>query len=138
MTYEPWKNNEYLIRFEHIMDKDDDPQLSLQYNFNISEIFPGNYQFSEMNLAANQRIEDMNRLHFRQEVGQRSEEYIDKVSSKKFVEQRALSDSEMVITLTPMQIRTFIMSPKSLGIISQNVFKLFPLLVLVLIVKRFL
>lgn len=138
MTYEPWKKDEYLIRFEHIMDKSDDPQLSLQVNINITEVFPGDYQFSEMNLAANQRIEDMSRLHFQQLGSRKSEESKRLLSSQTFDEQRALSDSEIVITLQPMQIRTFIMSPKSLGIISQNIFKLYPLLVLAMIVKSFI
>lgn len=162
MTYEPWKNNEYLIRFEHIMDKTDDPQLSLPYSFNISEIFPGNFQFTEMNLAANQRIEEVNRLHFRQEGGQRSVK--DSVSSNTI---RALTDSELVITLNPMQIRTFIMSPTAVttssssaqtvqptpaptaaptnaptsppsgvGAVSQNVFKLFPFIIIAMILRN--
>lgn len=164
MTYEPWKNDEYLIRFEHIMDKTDDPQLSLPYNFNISEIFAGDFQFTEMNLAANQRIEDVNRLHFRQEGSQISIGDVDSVPSKTV---KALSDTELVITLNPMQIKTFIMSPivattsstsrtlpptaaptlaptaatsapSGVGAISQNVFKMFTLLVLTMILKNIL
>lgn len=103
MTYEPWKQNEYLIRFEHIMDKNDDPELSLPYTFDISEIFPGNFEFTEMNLAANQRIEEVNRLHFRQEGSQQSADAVEKTVVK------ALTDP--TITLNPMQIRTFIVSP---------------------------
>lgn len=148
------------------MDKTDDPQLSLPYSFNISEIFPGNYQFTEMNLAANQRIEDVSRLHFKQEGGQASVSEVS-VPSKTG---RALSGSELVITINPMQIKTFIMSPTeattqpptqpqtqtstnpptqaqtqaptpaptqspSHGVISQNVFKVFPLLILAMILK---
>ncbi|XP_037050772.1 lysosomal alpha-mannosidase-like [Bradysia coprophila] len=104
MTYEPWKKDEYLIRFEHIMDKADDPELSLPYSFDISEIFPGNFQFTEMNLAANQRIEEVNRLHFRPEGSQATNEHFTPSKSVK-----ALSD--LTITLNPMQIKTFIMSP---------------------------
>lgn len=168
MTYEPWKKDEYLVRFEHIMDKTDDPLLSLPQTFNISEIFPGDFQFTEMNLAANQRIEDMNRLHFKQEGGQRSIGDVDSVPSKTA---KALSGAELAITVNPMQIRTFIMSPTeaptqaptlptqaptiptqaqsqsptpaptdapSLGVISQNVFKLFPLLILAMILNSFM
>lgn len=102
MTYEPWKKDEYLIRFEHILEKSDDPQLSLPYSVDLSDIFPGNYQFTEMNLAANQRIEEVNRLHFRPE-GSAAHSSTSKSSVK------ALSD--LTITLSPMQIRTFIMSP---------------------------
>lgn len=162
MTYEPWKKTDYLIRFEHIMDKTDDPQLSLPYSFNISEIFPGNFEFTEMNLAANQRIEDVNRLHFKQEGGQRSINGVDAVPSKTA---RALSGAEIMITINPMQIITFIMSPTeastraptqaptqaptpaptnaptnapNLGVNSHNVFKLFPLLILAMILKSFM
>ncbi len=158
MTYEPWKKDEYLIRFEHIMDKNDDPALSLPQTFNISEIFPGDFQFTEMNLAANQRIEDVNRLHFRQEGGgsQRSSS----------IKVKALSDAELTVTLDPMQIKTFIMqpvaattttrseteptaaptaaptvaptpaptsAPSGVGVISQNVFKFIPLIIMTMI-----
>lgn len=101
MTYEPWKKDEYLIRFEHILDKSDDPELSLPYSFDISEIFPGNFQFTEMNLAANQRIEEVNRLHFRPEGS------LTAAAPTK----SAMALSDLTITLNPMQIKTFIMSP---------------------------
>lgn len=160
MTYEPWKQSEYLIRFEHILDKTDDPELSNAYSFNISEVFPGNYEFTEMNLAANQRIEDVNRLHFRQEGNPQSVDF----SSKRTA--RALTDSELTITLNPMQIRTFIMSPvvsttqtvqptvtptaaptvaptvaptsapSSANGISRNIFKFLPLVMLAMIWKN--
>lgn len=164
MTYEPWKKDEYLIRFEHIMDKTDDPQLSLPYKFNISEIFPGNYQFTEMNLAANQRIEEVNRLHFRQEGSPTNFAATDPVPLKTA---KALSGAELEITINPMQIKTFIMSPttltttsaqtreptaaptqaptpaptsspSSVGAISENIFKLFPLLVVAMLLKNVL
>lgn len=146
------------------MDKTDDAQLSLPYSFNISEIFPGDFQFTEMNLAANQRIEDVNRLHFRQEGGQRSIKDADSGSSKTI---RALTDTELVITLNPMQIKTFIMSPtvattssaqtvqptpaptvaptdaptsapSGVGAVSQNAFKLFPFLIFAMILRNVL
>lgn len=128
MTYEPWKKDEYLVRFEHIMDKNDDPTLSNPYTFNISRVFPGDFQFTEMNLAANQRIEEVNRLHFRQEGAQ--------ATSETLKLEKALSVSELEITLNPMQIRTFIMSP-SHGVITVNIFKFFPVLVLAMVLKSF-
>lgn len=160
MTYEPWKKDEYLIRFEHIMDKADDPELSLPYSFDISEIFPGNFQFTEMNLAANQRIEEVNRLHFRPEGSQATNEHFTPSKSVK-----ALSD--LTITLNPMQIKTFIMSPSvtttpaqtlqpttaptaasttaptdaptsapsGAGVISQNLFKFIPVIVLAVVAR---
>lgn len=128
MTYEPWKKAEYLIRFEHILDKSDDPSLN-QYSFNISNVFPGDFKFTEMNLAANQRIEDVNRLHFRQEGA--------RITPQTLQVEKELSESELLITLKPMQIRTFIMSPNH-GVITVAIFKLFPLLVLAMVLKHFL
>lgn len=156
MTYEPWKDDEYLIRFEHILDKSDDPELSVPYSFDISEIFPGNFQFTEMNLAANQRIEEVNRLHFRP---QGSPAVVEQYVPSKSV--RALSDP--TITLNPMQIKTFIMSkavtttpaqtlqptapptnaptdaptsePSGADAVSQNIFKFIPLVLLAVVAK---
>jgi len=128
MTYEPWKKDEYLVRFEHIMDKNDDPSLN-QYTFNISHVFPGDFKFTEMNLAANQRIEDVNRLHFQQEGA--------RITPQAIQLDKALSESDLLITLKPMQIRTFIMSP-SHGVVTVTIFKLFPLLVLAMVLKQFL
>ncbi|KAJ6646748.1 Lysosomal alpha-mannosidase [Pseudolycoriella hygida] len=107
MSFEPWKDKSFLIRFEHIMERDDDPLHSLSVSFNVSHIFPGNFTFTEVSLGANQWIEDVSRLRFKHEGSVRS-------TDKKVKEQqmdRQTDSSELVITLNPMEIRTFIMSP---------------------------
>lgn len=102
MSYEPWNENSFLVRFEHILENDEDVELSKPVTFTLSQVFPGNFEFAEVTLAANQWIEDFQRRHFREEGSQaRDVNFKDKLQAK-------LSD---LITLNPMEIRTFIMSP---------------------------
>lgn len=105
MTYETWAGDAFLIRFEHILETNEDPELSKPATLNLSNVFPGNYQFAEVNLAANQWIDDVSRLKFQKERADLLRP-IDKTK----VGERTLASLE--ITLNPMQIRTFIMSPK--------------------------
>lgn len=105
MTYEPWNNDSFLIRFEHILETNEDPELSKPVIFNLPNVFPGDYQFAEVNLAANQWIDDVNRLQFQKERG----DLLRSIDKTKIGEKTLMN---MEITLNPMQIRTFIMSPK--------------------------
>lgn len=136
MTYEPWRDNSYLLRFEHILEKNEDPELSKPATFNLTEIFPGDFVFSETALAANQWIEDMDRVHFKPE-GAKSSMEVGKLSSSKISNRKVLENLE--ITLNPMEIRTFVMSqPISFGIKNQQVFTYFPLIVLAALLKNLL
>lgn len=137
MTFEPWNRDSYLIRLEHILEKNEDATLSAPVTVNLTKIFPGEFEFIETALAANQRIEDMSRL--------------------KFIEPgtaRVAEPSDAII-MKPMEIRTFIMLSKSSefqntettptttqpstttgsGIRSQVVFKIFPFIVLIMMSK---
>lgn len=105
MTLEPWKDNTFLVRFEHIMEKDEDPTLSLPVTFNLTEVFGLKYDFSETNLAGNQWIDDMDRLQFKKVGG--SLKTLKEVKTPASKLQKVLSSD--VITLKPMQIRTFVM-----------------------------
>lgn len=107
MTYEPWKDDDHLIRFEHLLDKYDDAELSKPVTFDLKDVFPGDYYFEEVSLAGNQWIEESSRLRFRQ-VGSPDS------GNEKSLPKLALTS----ITLEPMQIRTFIMTttPRSDGI----------------------
>jgi len=67
MTFESWDKDSFLIRLEHILEKGEDPSLSGPVTVNLTQIFPGNYIFRETSLAANQWIEDVDRLQFQQE-----------------------------------------------------------------------
>lgn len=133
MTYEPWNENSFLLRFEHLLEAGEDPEFSKTVTFNLSQLFPGDFDFAEVNLAANQWIEDVKRLHFQQEgasLSQTADEMTTQVGGK------ALEN--VVLTLKPMEIRSFIMSlKKNHGIRSQTVFKLFPIIVLAVLLRNY-
>ncbi|XP_037024932.1 lysosomal alpha-mannosidase-like [Bradysia coprophila] len=107
MAFEPWKDNSFLIRFEHIMETDEDPQLSMPVSFNVSHIFPGSFTLSEVSLGANQWIENMSRLRFKHEGSVRPTEG----KSNRKPTERQTDGSQFVVTMNPMEIRTFIMTP---------------------------
>lgn len=103
MTFEPWKDGSFLIRFEHILEKDEDPILSSPTRFNLSDVFPGfDVDLKELTLSANQWIEDDKRLHFNAETLDFYDDF-----GKRSSERVATTDTE--ITLKPMEIKTFIM-----------------------------
>ena len=103
MTFEPWKDGSFLIRFEHILEKNEDPQLSAPTRFNLSDIFPGyEIDLKEVTLSGNQWLEDYKRLHFKEE----SSDFLDSIENNT-VKRSASVDTE--ISLNPMEIRTFIM-----------------------------
>lgn len=108
MSFEPWKDGSFLIRFEHIVEKGEDTQLSAPTRFNLFDVFPGfDIDMKEVSLSANQWIEDLKRLHFTEE----SVDFLDEIESSK--KPPTVSD-DLDITLNPMEIKTFIMtlSPK--------------------------
>lgn len=107
MSYEPWKDQSFLIRFEHIMELDDDQQQSLPVSFNVSHIFPGPFQFAEVSLGANQWIENLSRLRFKHEGSVWPTN--DDLRVKRA--ERQTDDAQFIITMNPMEIRTFVMSP---------------------------
>lgn len=136
MTFEPWKENSFLIRFEHLLEKNEDPELSKPVTFNLTRVFPGDFVFAELTLAANQWIDDLNRIHFKQE-GEKNLQSGAKSTSENVKGFKVLSNME--ITLKPMEIRTFIMSPpvdSNNTARSQSVFKLFPILIFAVILKH--
>lgn len=128
MTFEPWKTNEYLIRLEHFFDKYDDVELSQPVNFDLNDVFPGDFNFAEVSLAGNEWIEDSKRLRFKQ-VGLPNSG--DEVNLPKL--------ESTSITLEPMQIRTFIMMPSMLPNdgIQHLMFKNLLMLVVGVIIKNF-
>lgn len=154
MTMEPWHTDSFLIRFEHIMDKNDDPEMSKSVTFNLAQVFPGDFEFSEVTLAANQKIEELSRLQFKTE----SAAAVNVAAMQQKQSERALALADLSVTMNPMEIRTFIVSSAvqstttastqerastfetttSFGIRSQTVFKMFPLVLLAVIVKQFM
>ncbi|XP_053694119.1 lysosomal alpha-mannosidase isoform X2 [Sabethes cyaneus] len=67
MTFEPWKENCLLVRFEHLLEKNEDPLYSKPVRFNLQDIFRSFSieEISETTLAANQWKEDSKRLKFK-------------------------------------------------------------------------
>lgn len=106
MTYEPWSDKSFLVRFEHIIEKGEDPELSLPVVLDLSKIFSEhNFEFSETNLAGNQWINSMDRLQFKK-IGETSKS-LNEVKTSSSKKQEVLTNTQ--ITLNPMQIRTFVM-----------------------------
>lgn len=103
MTFEPWKDGTFLIRFEHLLEKDEDPELSKTVHFNLADVFPGNeIELKEVTLSANQWIDELKRLHFKAEG---DSVFLDEINESGL---REVPDLE--ILLDPMQIRTFVMT----------------------------
>lgn len=67
MTLEPWKENSILVRFEHILEANEDTEYSKPAMFNIKDVFH-NFDISEMRettLAANQWKNEATRMKFK-------------------------------------------------------------------------
>lgn len=135
MTLEPWKENSFLLRFEHILEGHDDPDYSKPAMFNLKDVFH-NFDISEIRettLSANQWKDEAIRMKFRNADGQSpnsssnestpnpSEELsdLDKITVLlKDDEQNTRNRSRDVdagrntwnIILQPMEIRTFIVT----------------------------
>uniref|UniRef100_A0AAG5DR66 Alpha-mannosidase n=1 Tax=Anopheles atroparvus TaxID=41427 RepID=A0AAG5DR66_ANOAO len=128
LTFEPWKDNSLLVRFEHLLEKGEDPLYSKPVRFNVQDVFR---QFSidtirETTLAANQLKDESRRMKFKPDP-----DYIVYSSVKREtpaavpptvpsipvtlvpngqVEDAArnVADEGFEIVLKPMEIRTFI------------------------------
>lgn len=130
LTFEPWRRdnvdgNRYLLRFEHLLEKDEDPEYSKPVKFNFEDVFRNLEIWSvrETTLAGNQWIGDAKRFKFVADpptlkydtVNHKfdysiPEELLDKeneVDSNK-EEPRRYYGIDYEVTLAPMQIRTFI------------------------------
>lgn len=104
MSFEPWKEGSFLIRFEHLLEKSEDPLLSKPVRFNLLDVFPGyDIDIQEVTLAANQWIGDYKRFHFNQETA----DFLDYVEPKI---EKATEVEDLEISLNPMDIKTFIMT----------------------------
>ncbi|CAG9856048.1 unnamed protein product [Phyllotreta striolata] len=112
LTFEPWSSNQYLLRLEHIMEKNEDKDLSTPTTIDLKNAFKhfNIKNMTETTLGANELLSDFNKRG----------RYIwvknDKESTKS-----ANVDDDAGITLQPMQIRTFIVElggdePTSFGL----------------------
>lgn len=105
MSMEPWKENSFLVRFEHILEANEDKEYSKPVSFYMTDILQ-NFDIEnirETNLAGNQWIEDVNRLKFNAPVNDG-----DKEDYKSFTFDTSHIKSDFKITLGPMEMKTFI------------------------------
>lgn len=99
MTFEPWKDGSALVRFEHILEKDEDPEHSKAVTINFREIFGESFSDAlETNLAANQWIDDVDRFKYKTSDKRRR----DGIAP-------AADDDEFEVTIKPMEIKTFVL-----------------------------
>uniref|UniRef100_A0A1A9W6T1 Alpha-mannosidase n=1 Tax=Glossina brevipalpis TaxID=37001 RepID=A0A1A9W6T1_9MUSC len=66
LTLEPWHDGELLVRFEHILEKDEDPEFSKSVKFNIKEILR-NFDIQdirETTLDGNAWLDEHHRMEF--------------------------------------------------------------------------
>lgn len=144
LTFEPWKKNavdgdSYLIRFEHILEKDDDTDYSKPVSFNLEDVFRSFsiWTIQEMTLDGNKLLKEVNRLKFYPDPANTVQQNVtsDDQSGLSNDIRRAgyvrrddqgvneiLEDSgntsedaryygiDYVVTLKPMQIRTYVIT----------------------------
>ncbi|ETN65165.1 lysosomal alpha-mannosidase [Anopheles darlingi] len=135
LTFEPWQDNSILVRFEHLLEADEDPLYSKPVRFNVQDVFR---QFSieeirEMTLGANQLKSESSRLKWKPDPDYFVFDAVNQVEAVPNVtsatatvngatvrstyrrsvrdavgEPRNVADDGYEIVLNPMQIRTFI------------------------------
>uniref|UniRef100_A0A1A9ZH71 Alpha-mannosidase n=1 Tax=Glossina pallidipes TaxID=7398 RepID=A0A1A9ZH71_GLOPL len=66
LTLEPWHNGELLVRFEHILEKDEDPEFSKSVKFNIKEVLKNFdiHDIRETTLDGNAWLDEHRRMEF--------------------------------------------------------------------------
>lgn len=106
LTLDKWDNNDkLLIRLEHILEENEDPNLSKPVTVDLTDAFT---EFSvtslkEYNLAANTPLEEVSRLSWPQ-----IQDSLPDDSPLKLSVRSSRPEADLKITLAPMQIRTFI------------------------------
>lgn len=118
LTLEPWKSGVLLMRFEHILEKDEDPIYSQETSFNLKDIFKmyDITDIKETTLDGNQLLSETSRMKFRAESAndifngnaEFSQGFKPKISIN--VNENTDDSVKFKIDLKPMQIRTFLVS----------------------------
>ncbi len=104
LTLEQWKNNSYLLRLEHFYQTIDDPEgLSKPVTVDLKSLFKPFVisEAVEMTLGGNQILSSAKRLEFKTYDTNQNE-------PKKY----EFDAKNLSVTLTPMQIRTFVIKVK--------------------------
>ncbi|KAG5895850.1 hypothetical protein JTB14_038276 [Gonioctena quinquepunctata] len=118
LTLEPWKGASFLLRLEHVIENNEDPVLSKPALIDLRGLFSPFEITSlrETTLGGNQWLADNHRLIFN------TTNYLEDSVPEKFAENRKLEEpgdsfddrDDMKISLTAMQIRTFIIEIKKI------------------------
>lgn len=123
LSFEPWKSNSILVRFDHILEKGEDERYSKPVSFNFQEVFKGFdvAGIRETTLAANQWLDEAKHLNFSTKIEQSNEapastdvQYTEIPEEIKFGqhEERSNDEDGLTINLKPMEIRTFVVELK--------------------------
>lgn len=121
LTFEPWHNHEILVRFEHILEKDEDPKYSQPVQLKLNEIFVKFKirEIRETTLDGSVWLNEQSRLNFKldKEIDSHERELnrlrslqlknIKLPQTKKPMEND--EDKKFTIELGPMQIKTFVL-----------------------------
>ncbi|XP_018575534.1 lysosomal alpha-mannosidase isoform X2 [Anoplophora glabripennis] len=108
LTLESWNtSNTLLIRLEHILEKDEDPNLSQEVTVDLTDLFKTIkiVSMKEFTLAANTPLEESERLEWSQIVHS-----VDAASPLNKEKKLARDETDLKVALAPMQIRTFVAS----------------------------
>lgn len=108
MSLEPWDKDRVLVRFEHILEKGEDPEWSKPARFNFEDVFR-NFDIDnirEVTLAANQWLDEAVRFKFRADGEHQTKEKL--MSMSEHLDNNYASAADFEVVLNPMQIRTFI------------------------------
>jgi lysosomal alpha-mannosidase len=104
LTLEQWKNDSYLLRLEHFYQTNDDPDgLSTPVTVDLKNLFKEFVvsEAVEMTLGGNQLLSSAKRLEFKTYETNQNEPKNYEFDVK-----------NLSVTLTPMQIRTFVIKVK--------------------------
>lgn len=117
LTMEPWRTPEvepieyssYLIRLEHIYEMDEDPVLSQPVTLDLNQYFQFKVHIiNEVTLGANLPLSQLRRMGWAVIIDKQARH-----SDTEAMLDNTLQASNATITLKPMQIRTFIVTPSS-------------------------
>ncbi|XP_058798646.1 lysosomal alpha-mannosidase-like isoform X2 [Phymastichus coffea] len=103
LTLEPWRDDQVLLRLEHLFERDESPKYSVPARLDINDLFPAFNVLSvlETSLGANRRAKDDGRLLWEAE----QQDELPELDA----EAPAVSRDTCTVSLKPMQIRTFLL-----------------------------
>ncbi|CAB3366560.1 Hypothetical predicted protein [Cloeon dipterum] len=107
LTLEPWNGEGMLVRVEHFLEKNDDPELSQPINVPLMGLIDRineEMAIGETILGANQWLSDNVRLEFKIEGEESASQQLPRPDP---------NEDLANLTLNPMQIRTFIVQTRS-------------------------